>query len=219
LKEEDASIALFYGQNKMKKLVHGIGINDADYVVNPTINSKKTVCHFYSAWKSMLRRCYSTKFQIENPTYIDCTVCEEWYSFMSFRAWMIQQNWHGKQLDKDLLFLGNKIYSPDACIFVSLQINTLLADSGASRGEFPIGASWHIGKGEFQALCRTNGKLKHLGYFTNFHAAHRAWQQFKIKVIQQAAAGQADTQLVAALNRIADKIQSDYELNIETTCY
>lgn len=73
----------------MKKLVYGVGINDANYVVKPTINGKQQWCSFYQAWTGMLERCYSAKWQAKSPTYIGCMVCEEWHSFMSFRAWMI----------------------------------------------------------------------------------------------------------------------------------
>lgn len=151
----------------------------------------------------MLERCYSEKTQSRQPTYIGCTVCEEWHSFTAFRVWMKQQDWQGKQLDKDLLIAGNKIYSPETCIFVSHAINSLLLDCGALRGEFPIGVCWHVRDKKFQSACRINGKCKHLGYFTDPHEAHRAWQTFKIKAIEQTAACLEDPRLVEALNKIA----------------
>lgn len=203
----------------MKKLVYGVGINDANYVVKPTINGKQQWCSFYQAWTGMLERCYSAKWQAKSPTYIGCMVCEEWHSFMSFRAWMITQDWQGKELDKDLLDAGNKTYGPDTCIFVLSQLNLLLTDCGASRGEWPIGVYWPIRDKKFRALCHINGKQNHLGYFTDPHSAHRAWQQCKIKAIHEAAAGQTNPRLVAALNRIAAKIQADFDLNIETKNY
>jgi len=39
---------------------------------------------------------------------------------------MERQDWEGKHLDKDILIPGNKIYSPDRCIFVSSLINLLI---------------------------------------------------------------------------------------------
>jgi hypothetical protein len=204
---------------KMNKLVYGVGINDADYVVKPKIYGKQRCCPFYKTWKSMLSRCYGSKYQAKRPTYIGCMVCEEWHSFMAFRAWMMKHDWAGKHLDKDLLSAGNKAYSPDYCIFVFSQINTLLLDNSADRGEWPIGVCWNVGVEKFIARCNINGKTKHLGVFTDHHQAHRAWQAFKIKAIQQAAVGQTDAQLIAALNRIAAKIQSDFNSNLETKSY
>lgn len=203
----------------MNKLVQGVGINDVGCVTKPTVDGKQQMCPFYRAWSNMLKRCYSERLQAKYPTYIGCMVCEEWHSFMTFRSWMIQQDWQGKDLDKDLLIAGNKIYSPETCIFVSSQINSLLNDHGAARGEFPIGVDWYVRDQKFRAQCRINGKQKYLGYFTDPYAAHRAWQQFKIKVIHEATAYQADAQLVAALNRVAAKIQSDFDLNLETKSY
>ena len=68
---------------KSKKLVYGVGINDADYVVkkfetigyvNGKIKRKLVwICPYYSAWTSMLVRCYSTKYQDRCPTYKGCS--------------------------------------------------------------------------------------------------------------------------------------------------
>lgn len=43
------------------------------------------------------------------------------------------------ELDKDILVKGNKIYSPDTCVFVPQRINTLIVGANRIRGEFPIG--------------------------------------------------------------------------------
>jgi hypothetical protein len=203
----------------MKKLVYGIGINDANYMVCQKINGKPQLCPYYRTWHSMLERCYSAKYQARHPTYIGCTVCEEWHSFMAFRVWMIKQDWQGKQLDKDLLVAGNRVYSSDTCLFVSSQINTLLSYGGQFQGNWPIGVCWDIENKKFRAACNINGSRKQLGRFTDPQAAHRVWQTCKIKAIHEAAASQEDARLVAALNRIAAKVQSDFDLNIETKNY
>ena len=84
------------------KLVFGIGVNNADYVVQKweTVGyvdgkrKRKLVweCPFYRTWKNMLMRCYSTKFQERRPTYKGCSVSEEWKTFSNFRAWMEKQD-------------------------------------------------------------------------------------------------------------------------------
>lgn len=203
----------------MKKPLYDVGINDADYSINPRINGKQQMCPYYCAWQNMLRRCYSSKFKILNQTYIGCIVCEEWHSFMAFRAWMIQQDWQGKQLDKDLLVSGNKIYSPDTCIFVPQAINNILSDRGAARGEHPIGVCYYVRLGKFQSNCCTHERKKYLGLFIDSHAAHRAWQLCKIEVVKKSTANLVNTRLIAALNRISAKIQSDFDLNLETKSY
>ena len=120
-------VGFFVGVNKMRKvrksgkLVWGVGINDADYSVCPRVDGIHINCIYYQTWQSMLERCYSSKYQAKHPTYKSCTVCEEWLHFSNFRSWMVGQNHKGKFLDKDILELGNKIYSPETCIFVTRQ--------------------------------------------------------------------------------------------------
>jgi len=104
---------------KKKGIVYGVGINDADYVV---MN-----CLYYRKWKQMLRRCYSSNFHVKNQSYIGCSVCEEWRLFSNFKMWMMSQDWEGKELDKDMLFPGNKVYSPDKCVFVDKEVNELFS--------------------------------------------------------------------------------------------
>ena len=79
------------------KLVHGVGINDADYPVQPTIGNKRVNCPFYWRWKDMLKRCYSEKHLLITPCYRDRSVNKEWFIFSIFKAWMEQQDWEGKQ--------------------------------------------------------------------------------------------------------------------------
>jgi len=186
----------------MKKLVCGVGVNDANYFVNPTINGERVVCPFYSAWKHMLGRCYSAKFQAGCPTYTGCSVAPEWKSFMTFRSWMVERDWQGRQLDKDLLFPGNKVYSPQTCVFVSDGVNTFTIDSAATRGEWPIGVNWHKQKGKFAAMCSNpfTGKKEHLGYFTCPDAAHEAWRKRKHELALQFAEQQTDPRVAKALS-------------------
>ena len=114
---------------KKDKLVYGVGINDADYRVQEKItvvdeDGKKKqklvwICPFYEKWKPMLRRCYSAKYQEVRPTYIGCSVSEDWLRFSTFKAWMAAQDWEGMEIDKDILFPNNKIYSPETCVFIN----------------------------------------------------------------------------------------------------
>lgn len=144
---------------KQKKLVRGVGINDAGYATqkfetvsyaNGKRKRKKVwVCPYYRAWENMLSRCYSAKYQERQPAYIGCTVSEEWLTFSNFKAWMEKQEWEGKQLSKDLLFEGNKVYSAENCVFVTRAVNNLTTDSKASRGEwFNVGATLNQNTGE-----------------------------------------------------------------------
>tara|TARA_R110000796_G_scaffold96239_7_gene201885 strand:- start:2789 stop:3391 length:603 start_codon:yes stop_codon:yes gene_type:complete len=168
------------------KFVFGVGVNDADYVVKPiSPGGKRERCPFYTAWKNMLGRAYDTKHHAFFPTYIGVTVCEEWHSFMAFRAWMMGQDWEGKHLDKDIRQPGNKHYCPQTCMFVTQQINNLLLDCAATRGDLPIGVGRCYGR--YKARVSENNKSKHLGLFDTPEEAHLAWRKAKVAIIRRAA--------------------------------
>lgn len=169
----------------MTRLVFGVGINDADYVVKPTVDGKRVWCPFYRVWHNMLERCYSEKYQQRYPTYTGCSVCPEWESFMCFRSWMVGQDYEDKQLDKDLLLPGNKVYSPETCCFVEGWLNNLFIDHAAKRGKWPIGVCFNKQTKKFQANVRINGKRKHLGYFDNPQEAHAAYLKAKKKYVEE----------------------------------
>lgn len=196
---------------KIKKLVYGVGINDADYVtqvfetlgyVNGKIKRKLVwFCPYYSAWTSMLVRCYSTKYQERNPTYIGCTVSEEWLTFSVFKRWMEKQDFEGKQLDKDLLFECNKIYSAESCVFVTQAVNKFTLDCGSARGEWMIGVYWDKGKNKFRSMCSNpfTKKQEHLGVFVNEQEAHQTWLKRKLELAHLLASEQTDERVAKAL--------------------
>jgi len=186
-----------------RKLVYGIGINDSDYYINPIIDGKRVICPYYTKWHSMMTRCYDPKYHIEKPTYIDCTVDKEWHSFMSFRKWMMSQDWVNKHLDKDLLFPGNKIYSKDTCCFVDENINTLLLDCGASRGSYPIGVSLRKSTGKYIAQISDSGKKKYLGDFYTFEEANKEYRLAKSKLVLRDSKDINDKSIKEALIRKA----------------
>lgn len=169
-----------------KSSVFGVGINDSNYVTNKkeTINGKRAMvwqCPFYVCWSSMLRRCYSKVYQKKQPTYAGCTVCNEWLTFSNFKAWMEQQDWEGKHLDKDILFAGNKVYSPETCVFVSRSLNAFIFDASSYRGAYKLGVDFVKSAGKLAARCCNpfTKKVDFLGYFKSEDEAHLAWKARK----------------------------------------
>ena len=184
---------------KKNKLVHGWGINDADYVVSHRLpNGRRGRCPYYSTWKKMLERVFDTKWQAKRPTYIGASVCDEWKYFMNFRAWMMAQDWRDKQLDKDIIVPGNKHYSPETCAFVDRRINTLLLDSVSSRGKYPIGVSYHKIAKKYRAEINMNGKSRHLGMFDTLEDASLAYRKEKSRHVCHIALTQVDDPRVRA---------------------
>lgn len=187
----------------MKKLIYGIGLNDADYKTQPVINGKQVKCPYYVAWRNMLERCYSDKEHERRPHYIGCTVHPDWHKFSVFKAWMEQQEWQGKQLDKDIIFEGNKVYGPGTCAFVDPGTNTFLIDSAKTKGDFPVGVSWHKTNKKFRAQCRNHftGKYKFLGNFDSAECAYQAWKSYKHELACQLADIQTDSRVADALRK------------------
>lgn len=201
---------------KIKKLstpksVYGVGVNDADYTVKKMetvgyvdgVRKQKQVwvCPYYRVWKDMLMRCYSSKFQERQPTYKGCSVSDEWLTFSVFKTWMECQDFEGMQLDKDLLFEGNKVYSDKTCVFVSRAVNSFTLDCGASKGEWLIGVYWHRRDGKFISQCSNpfTKKQENLGYFTCEQEAHEAWLTRKLELAYLLAAEQTDERIAKAL--------------------
>lgn len=110
-----------------RSLICGFGVNDADYYTQT--KSPRWRCPYYQTWHSMLNRCYNEKHLRRQPAYLGCSVCGEWHKFSVFKAWMIKQDWEGKELDKDLLVQGNKVYGPETCVFVSGLVNKFITTS------------------------------------------------------------------------------------------
>lgn len=137
-------------KDKLKPSVHGVG-----FIGDGKFNSKYVS---YPSWISMLERCYDFKFQQRSPTYIGCTVCEEWHNFQNYTEWYNKahpSDGNKYQLDKDIRVSGNKIYSPDTCIFVTASENLINAFAKDYTFIDPDGKLVEIYN--LSSFCRSNG--------------------------------------------------------------
>ena len=166
---------------------YGIGyLGEVKYKMSE--NGKKTKC--YNTWHNMLERCYNPKYQEKYPTYKDCEVHESWHNFQTFAEWYNDNYYqiHGEVmcLDKDILIKGNKIYSPETCVFVPEKINLLFIKSDNSRGNDPIGAH-QLPSGNYEVRCNNGEESDYLGRFDNIYEAFYAYKVHKEKIIKQVA--------------------------------
>lgn len=184
-----------------RSLICGVGVNDSDEATCKTVNGKVVSCHYYKTWSGMLFRCYAKDLKNKRRTYAEASVCDEWHLFSNFKRWMEKQDWQGKQLDKDLLINGNKVYSPSTCIFVTCSINNFIIDAGASRGDYPIGVYYEKLIGKFRAQCNNpfKKKVEKIGCFNNPQDAHLAWRKRKHEYACQLADLQTDERVANAL--------------------
>lgn len=175
----------------MKKLVYGVGFNDR---TRPAWVDGKSVKE-YKLWQHMLERCFDEKYRNKYPTYKGCSVSNNFLNYTFFYDWCQEQIGFGKVddkgrswcLDKDLLFAGNKLYSEAACVFVPQEINLFFIDSGAIRGNYPVGVCFDKKVGKFKASCSVNGKQQALGYFNTHEEAFVAYKAFKESLCKQLA--------------------------------
>lgn len=149
----------------------------------------------------MLGRCYDEGFQSRLPSYKGCHVTEDWLYLSKFENWLLTQDWKGKQLDKDILFPNNKLYSPETCVFVDAKLNTFLVDRASARGLYPIGVEWSKSRNKFRARCSNPfiGKTEHLGYFYDPMVAHLVWKKRKHEHALTYAEQQTDPRIAEAL--------------------
>ena len=175
----------------MSKLVYGKGFNDRS---RPTKVDGKNVKE-YKLWQDMLKRCFSEKYQTRRPTYKGCNVSDNFLNYTFFYDWCQEQTGFGKvdekgrywELEKDLLFTGNKTYSETNCVFVPHEINLFFNNHGNARGEYPVGVYFYKQSGKFKAQCTVNGKLQHLGYFDTPEEAFAVYKPFKESLCKQLA--------------------------------
>ena len=154
--------------------------------IDATRVSSKTIQNAYFVWCGMLCRCYSEKFQEKQPSYIGCIVCDEWKLFSNFLTWFEVNYKEGCELDKDILFKNNKVYSPDTCCFVPKCINSLLTNRKNHRGKYPVGV-FKNNYGVFLATLSVNGKQRTVARCKSQEEAFYAYKQAKEKHIQEVA--------------------------------
>ena len=164
--------------------------------------NKTSFPKIYSHWFAMLNRCYNVCYT-EQPTYINCEVCKEWHNFQNFAKWY-EENYYeieGEEmhLDKDILCKGNKIYSPQTCIFVPRNINMIFVNSKKTRGDYPVGISYHKhknGNDKLDIRCNIIDKstnktktivLKNVPINYPIEQAFNIYKTFKEKYIKQVA--------------------------------
>lgn len=170
-------------------LVCGVGISD-DGKYPKWINNKDT--REYAMWQKMIARCYY--YDKQAPTYIDCTVSDEFLSFQTFAEFYNQNKWTDDRIlipDKDILTHGKaKIYSRENICFVDDFINRIFTKRQRFRGDLPIGVSirkYPTGLVKYVAVCNEYGKCKYLGTYITPYEAFLVYKKEKERYIKEVA--------------------------------
>lgn len=174
-------------KNPYHKSIIGVG-----YIGETSTSYNKKIKKSYTVWKHMIERCYSI---VENKdlTYRDCIVDLDWHCYANFEKWY-KENYYEVieeevQLDKDILFKNNKIYSPETCVFVPQRINNWFRDCQANKKSgLPYGTI--LDKKKYIVRCHNeNMSYTSVGRFNTIKEAELESNKFKkttiIKVINQ----------------------------------
>lgn len=139
----------------------------------------------YHCWQNMLERCYCQKLKELHPSYYEIsTVCDEWHDFQNFATWHKEHRYKVNErlhLDKDILYAGNKIYSPKTCLLVPQRINMLFSNKPNDRG-LPNGIR-KTDSGKYSA--KYGGK--DIGTYLTLEEAYSEYVKVKEKRIREVA--------------------------------
>jgi len=154
--------------------VCGVGYIGEELPINFDILSRRSI---YLLWKNILYRCYDKRSWTHHPTYQECSVVKEWFNFQNFAKWVIENYKTGYELDKDILVRNNKIYGPDTCCFVPMEINTALPNHKSTRGKYPLGVTKC--NNYFLSKISRNGKATSLSTFNTIEKAFNCYKTAK----------------------------------------
>lgn len=146
----------------------------------------------YIAWNNMMKRCYDDNYKEERSSYKDCFVCNEWHNYSNFKEWY-DKNYYEidnemMYLDKDILFKGNKMYSPITCMFVNNRINYLILDNKSKNSKYPTGVSKRGSK--YSARLRKGNKDRtrvEIGVYDTVEEAYESYKAAKEEYIKEVA--------------------------------
>lgn len=179
-KNEDGTVFELPARAIVRKPVWGVGINDFGYSVQTGCSSNKVIWKPYKTWGEMLRRCFDVKRKQELPSYVNAGCCKEWEVLSGFLDWYLDQPYvdGAWQLDKDLLVKGNKIYSPETCVIIPLEVNMFLTRREHGRNLL-IGAHFREASGRYLSSFTKDSKCSNIGSYATELEAHLAYKRAK----------------------------------------
>lgn len=115
--------------------------------------------------------------------YEDAKVCEEWLNFQTFAKWYDEHYYKiegSLQIDKDIKYPGNVIYSPQTCLLTPQKINLMFMNKSNNRG-LPNG----IARQGNNYSAKYNGE--HIGTYPTLEEAYYQQTKKKKEVIVELA--------------------------------
>lgn len=180
--------------------------------MNRASNGRYVSTPAYRQWDAMRTRCNKdSKHRLLYPTYEGVSCSEDFNDFELWLEWAKQQIGFGNTanngkvwpLDKDILLKGNKLYSPDYCVFIPNEINNFVTNRKTDRGEYPIGVHYSTKEKKYIASCSMNSKKYYIGGYHSVEESFMAYKQFKEQAAKQLATqynNLVDIRVINALN-------------------
>ena len=178
--------------NKVEYGYHGYLGQGPYETITRDVNGNKIFLIEYNTWVSMHRR--AENFIGTHPSYEDVTIDEIWWSYQNFAEWYNENKYEVKndklRLDKDILFPGNRIYSPETCCLVPDKINQLFKqpmkkEDGTPTGVYKEGNKFRTVK--LYELDENNNIHKYSKSFGTPEEAHEYYKICKEKYIHDIA--------------------------------
>ena len=164
------------------------------YVNNSHYNRNYIYDKVHGVWSNMIKRCFDLQYKQQKPTYKDATCCEEWLSFENFCNWLYSQEnyeiWKDLKwsaIDKDIVCKGNKLYSPETCFLVPVNVNNLFVKHDKLRGKYPIGVNKNGNKYEANCTNSLENRAVFLGMYDTVEGAFLAYKEYKENFIKKIA--------------------------------
>lgn len=180
----------------------------------------------YVTWKCMIERCYgenTTAYYLYGARGV--YVCEEWHNFQNYADWFginMLENSASLQVDKDILFSDNLVYSPETCVAVPNYINNTF--KSVPESDKPLGVSKSSGTKNYQASIKYNNEGRFLGNFPTIEEAHKAWQMAKIECLADLCKRYKTEEsyndlVLASIHRLIEAINKDLKCNRHTRIF
>ena len=147
-----------------------------------TVNGKSTKTRAGRLWNALVTRTtgrgYDKCYDVAENNFIDFNHfagwCQEQHGYLNK-----EDNGYYWQLDKDIMFPGNKIYSPETCVFVPAKLNSIFVERENDEG-LPIGVRRIKNSNRFSTRCRNiEGVRVHLGTYATPEEASNKYLEFK----------------------------------------
>lgn len=169
--------------------IYNVGYNSGGRGKGYPAKTSDGILREYDHWRRMLQRAYDTRWKLKHNTYNDCKVSEDWFDYQTFAKDYHECKYKTEKsdLDKDLLVLGNKLYSKELCVYLPEELNKAIM----IRGNISV---FHKRDSIFETICngqylgRSNNPLDLADLWLDVKYNHIATLAIKYKDVISPAA-------------------------------